>query len=92
MSSTVASAFAHFGDPATFETERFVRMFDKFFDCLNVRSFTECTEKRKPDVRPYRSKDDPRFDVSFHSSYTKCETNFMHYYKVAERLLSGIPE
>ncbi len=33
------------GDPETFETERFVRIFDKFFDCLNVHSFTECFEK-----------------------------------------------
>lgn len=60
----MATAFAYFGDPDTFETERFIRIFDKFFDCMNVRSFTECFEKRKPDRRPYRSVDDPRFDVS----------------------------
>lgn len=60
----MASAFAYVGDPETHETERFIRMFDKFFDCMNTRSFTECFEDRKPDKRPYRSPSDPRFDVS----------------------------
>ena len=30
-------------------------MFNKFFDCMNVRHLKECVYKRKPDVRPYNS-------------------------------------
>ena len=36
-------------------------MMDKFFDCLNVRNTTECTTKRKPDLKPYFDVDDERF-------------------------------
>ena len=64
LSSTVANAFAYFGDETTSETERFVRNFDQFFDCFNVRSFTECFKHRKPDLRPYRSAEDSRLKVS----------------------------
>ena len=35
----MADALAYFGDPKTEEVERFIRYFDKFFDCLNVKSF-----------------------------------------------------
>ena len=47
------------------ETESY---FDKFFDCLNVRSFSEWKASRKPDRKPYTSPDDPRLEV--HSLYT----------------------
>ena len=58
LSSTVANV------EETEETEKFVRYFDKFFDCLNVRSLSECgVHSRKPDLRPYRSPDDPRLQV-----------------------------
>jgi len=36
----VADAFAYFADDSTTETERFIRYFDGFFDCMNVRCFT----------------------------------------------------
>ena len=39
-------------------------MFDKFFDCLNVRCISESVHRRKPDLRPYRSPDDARLKVS----------------------------
>lgn len=61
LSKSVADAFSLDGDS---ETERFVRMMDKFFDCMNVRNFQEATRKRKPDLRPYRSPDDSRLSVS----------------------------
>ena len=51
------------GDPETAETSRFCSMFDKFFDCLNVRSKDECVKKQKPDRRPYKYKDDNRLEV-----------------------------
>ncbi|XP_077866435.1 uncharacterized protein LOC144354656 [Saccoglossus kowalevskii] len=41
-------------------TIEFIRNVDKFFDCLNVRSFTEAVKKRKPNLKPYSSPDDPR--------------------------------
>lgn len=51
------------GDPDTTETSRFCHMFNKFFDCLNVRSMDECVLKQKPDMRPCKYKDDNRLEV-----------------------------
>ena len=61
---SVSDAFAYFGDPLTEETQKFVLTFDRFFDCLNVRSLEEGALKRKPDRKPYCSPDDSRFSVS----------------------------
>ena len=63
LSKTVADAFAYFGDPSTRETQKFILMFDRLFDCLNVRDFNQWKVKRKPDLKPYRSVDDERFKV-----------------------------
>ena len=63
LSESVANLFSYYGDKETSETERFVWMFDRFFDCLNTRSFTECFKHRKPDLRPYRDPNDPRLKV-----------------------------
>lgn len=41
-----------------------MRKLDRFFDCMNVRSYNECIYKRKPDLRPYRKLDDPRLTVN----------------------------
>lgn len=51
------------GDPEMTETIRFVRFFDRFFDCLNVSSLSEGRHSRKPDLYPYRSPNDKRFTV-----------------------------
>ena len=59
----MAEALEYEGSRDTKETAQFCRIFNKFFDCLNVRSLDECIFKRKADVRPYRSKDDPRLCV-----------------------------
>lgn len=56
LSKSVADAFAHFEDPATTETQIFVRNFDRMFDCLNVRSLSEWRKKKKPDLKPYTSR------------------------------------
>ena len=63
LSSSVGNALAYYGLEETQETEKFVRYFDKFFDCLNVRCISESINSRKPDLRPYRSPDDPRLKV-----------------------------
>ena len=67
LSKSVAEAFSREGNVGLRETERFVRNMDRFFDCMNVRDFNEAIYKRKPDLRPYRSPNDPRLSVS-----TKC--------------------
>ena len=54
----------YFGDEETLETRNFIRHFDRFFDCLNVRCTSEGVYKRKPDLRPYRDPSDPRLHVS----------------------------
>ena len=41
-------------------TAQFIMMFDHFFDCLNVNSFTAGKHKRKPFQDPYRSSSDFR--------------------------------
>ena len=64
LSQNVAKAFEFYGDSETTETQQFVDHFDTFFDCLNVRSLREHQTKRKPNLKPYRSKDDERLTVS----------------------------
>ena len=49
LSKSVHDAFVYFGDPKTTETQKFVLTFDRFFDCLNVRSLTEWIVKNKSD-------------------------------------------
>ena len=49
----------HFSIPGAEETIRFIRMFDKAFDCLNVRSL----ESAKVNRRGYKRSDDERLDV-----------------------------
>lgn len=63
LSKSVADAMSIEEDPVLQETETFIRNFDKFFDCMNARSMTECIYKRKPDLRPYRSTSDHRLNV-----------------------------
>ena len=46
------------------ETAKFCKMFDRFFDCMNVRSICEGRNKRKPDLEPYQDVVDTRFHVS----------------------------
>ena len=39
MSETVSKALYLMGRPDTNETVKFISMFDKFFECLNVNSY-----------------------------------------------------
>lgn len=67
LSRSVADAMAHYHalhiDQDTTETERFVRIFDRFFDMLNTRCLEEGIQKIKPDLHPYRSSEDKRLKV-----------------------------
>ena len=47
----------------TFETQRFVSMFNKIFDLLIFRSSNEATGQRNPDKEPYWYPDIERLKV-----------------------------
>lgn len=71
LSKSTADAFASMRElepenslwQQTVETERFCRVFDKFFDCMNTRNLEEAKKKRKPDLSGYFSGDDSRLKV-----------------------------
>lgn len=64
LSESVANAPAFYGDPATKETECFVRNMDSFFDCHNVRCCRKYRRRRKPNLAPYTQESDERLMVS----------------------------
>ena len=64
MSESVASALQMINEAGTRETRVFIRMIDKFFDCLNVKSPLLYKLKRKDSIAPYRSPSDERFKVN----------------------------
>ncbi|XP_071499561.1 uncharacterized protein [Diadema antillarum] len=66
LSQSVANAFKLMsqktGDTSTDGTRQYVEMFNKFFDCLNVSTVSEGQRKRNPNMMPYRSVNDSRFE------------------------------
>ena len=68
----MASALEFYGGTETVETQLFVKTFDTFFDCLNVRNLDEHKKKRKPNLKPYRSSDDERLTVSSMDGVLHC--------------------
>lgn len=60
LSESVAHALESEGH---FETAKFVEMFDKFFDCLNVSSLSRGHLKQKKYCYPYKSENDERLSV-----------------------------
>jgi len=75
----VANALDLQDDPLTFETRQFVRMFNKFFDLLNVRSLMDATHERNPDKEPYRCANDKRLQVV--CTFGLCFLLFSLYFK-----------
>ena len=65
LSSSVSPAFQMLNNSDFDETSKFCRMFDKFFDCFNTRHMEEGRRNRKPDLDPYRSVNDGRFELSY---------------------------
>ncbi|VDH96810.1 Hypothetical predicted protein [Mytilus galloprovincialis] len=61
LSSSVANALQLKGNPETESTQLFIRMFDKFFDCLNVSNTKSGIFQRKPTCAPYTNINDWRF-------------------------------
>ena len=64
LSHTVGSVMRDYYGEEVQETAQLILKCDKFFDCLNSRSFTEHLVKLKPDLAPYRAINDQRFQVS----------------------------
>ncbi|KAK7112314.1 uncharacterized protein [Littorina saxatilis] len=62
LSRSVGLVMQSYGSEECQETAKFILYMDRFFDCLNGRSASEAAEKKKPDLRPYTHKDDPRFE------------------------------
>ena len=56
---------AAYGGPEKEETDKFILLMNRFFDCLNVRALQEGDHKRNPDLMPYRTVTDSRFKVCF---------------------------
>jgi hypothetical protein len=67
MSRTVANALEdqqRAGKVGLESSITFIRLIDDFFDCLNVSNTYDCARLRKPNLEPYISAEDKRFDVS----------------------------
>lgn len=60
LSDSVANSIEMLYGPETSETVYFLRLFNKFFDCLNVRSMWEGRNKRNENLAPYLTQNDPR--------------------------------
>ena len=65
MSESVASALQLLNEQGTRETRTLIRMIDRFFDALNVKSAIQWKVKRKDSIAPYETPSDERFKVVF---------------------------
>lgn len=63
LSNTVSKAMETRGKAETEGTAKFVDMFNKFFDCLNVSNFTAGMKNKNPFKSPYRKETDFRLKV-----------------------------
>lgn len=73
----MSKALELFGEEEAKETAKFAEMFNKFFDCLNVASFTVGKRKRDCFKSPYRSGNDFRLRVSLANS-----VHHLEYFRV----------
>ena len=62
MSKTVANILFHYYPKETHGTAELCEKMNKFFDCTNVRNQKEAVKSRNPNVAPYKSTDDSRFE------------------------------
>ena len=62
LSQSVSTALFTWGSPEASATATFCKMFDLFFDCMNVRNIDEAKHKIKPFLAPYQSVDDERLE------------------------------
>ena len=86
MSESVACALEVLDSDSTQQTRVFIRMIDRYFDCLNVKSPMTGQLKRKENLLPYKSVKDEQFKVCTTSKwYYTCPLKFLltHLYTVA---------
>ena len=79
MSESVACALEYLDNDGTQQTRLFIRMIDKFFDCLNAKGPLMSKLKRKDDIAPYTTALDRRFEVIIicnHASFFSILTNY----------------
>ena len=62
MSEKVACALERYVGPHTSETVKFIRIMNKFFDCMNTRNLSEAARTRNENKRAYTSPDDERLN------------------------------
>jgi len=83
LSASVATALSEFGPPEAKGTAEYCLMFDKFFDCMNVRNSVEVISKKKPFLAPYTSVDDERFSWLIN--------NFLQYFSRWKQSIENRP-
>ena len=64
LSTSVANALEISQGESARAAVEFVRIFDKFFDLMNIRSASEAIRTRKDNKLPYKAADDHRLIVS----------------------------
>lgn len=72
LSESVSKALSLKGGDAAAETAKFLLMMDKFFDTVNVKSYSGGTHARKPFQLPFTSATDKRLKVSLIIPYDGC--------------------
>ena len=72
----------------TSATEKFCRIFNKFFDIFNTRSINEGKFKKNHDLDPFSKEDDPRLKVhSIVKDFKEYQLSI-----VVERNFSNLPK
>ena len=81
LSETVACALERYVGPHTSETVKFIRIMNKFFDCMNTRNLSEAARTRNPNKRAYTSVEDDRLAwltgdfLNYFTQWRKCVMN-----------------
>ena len=81
LSQSVSTALSTYGPPESQGSAKYCELFDKFFDCMNVRNTKETTYDRKPFLAPYRSINDERF--------TWLTETFLNYFSEWKKSVEG---
>eukprot|EP00731_Ephydatia_muelleri_P019771 Em0012g596a len=83
LSSSVADALTLLDEDETMETRKFIRLMDKFFDCLNVRNTFHGTTTRNENLHPYTKCNDERLKW--------LKETFLGYFDEWEKEVKSLP-
>ena len=67
------------GNEEVKETATFIQLMDKFFDCMNVKNFSQGSHKRKQFQMSYKSGADSRLTVSNNSYIYNAQCYFSDF-------------